>query len=56
MKGAVQGAAGAMSLSDDEVRGQGRAMPGPGQPTTIFRFDCEIDPRDGRVQGVRVSG
>jgi hypothetical protein len=39
-----------------ELRGQGRAMPGPGQPTTIFRFDCEIDPRDGRVQGVRVSG
>lgn len=39
-----------------ELRGQGRAMPGPGQPTTLFRFDCEIDPRDGRVQAVRVSG
>lgn len=39
-----------------ELHGQGRAQPGPGLPTTHFRFDCEIDPRDGRVQGVRVSG
>jgi hypothetical protein len=38
-----------------ELQGQGHAVPAPGQPATHFRFDCEIDPRDGRVLGMRVA-
>ena len=39
-----------------ELHGQGRALPLQGSPYTFFGFDCEIDPRDGRVLSTRVSG
>ncbi|MEO8059162.1 MAG: hypothetical protein ABI671_12610 [Burkholderiales bacterium] len=39
-----------------ELHGQGRALPLQGSPYTLFGFDCEIDPRDGRVLNTRVSG
>jgi hypothetical protein len=39
-----------------ELHGRGRALPAPDAPATLFGFDCEIDPRDGRVLGTRVSG
>lgn len=39
-----------------ELHGQGRALPLQGSPYTHFGFDCEIDPRDGRVLNTRVSG
>jgi hypothetical protein len=39
-----------------ELHGQGRALPLQGSPYTVFGFDCEIDPRDGRVLSTRVSG
>ena len=44
------------SANKAELRGQGRALPAPGSPQTLFRFDCQVDPRDGRVLGVRISG
>lgn len=44
------------SPSKAELHGQGRALPLQGSPTTHFGFDCEIDPRDGRVLNTRVSG
>jgi len=44
------------SPSKAELHGQGRAQPAPGSPPTYFGFDCEIDPRDGRVLATRVSG
>jgi hypothetical protein len=39
-----------------ELHGQGRALPAPNSPLTHFGFDCVIDPRDGRVLSMRVSG
>jgi hypothetical protein len=44
------------SPSKAELHGQGRALPAQGAPHTHFGFDCDIDPRDGRVLGTRVSG
>ena len=44
------------STDKAELHGQGRALPLQGSPYTLFGFDCEIDPRDGRVLGTRVSG
>lgn len=49
------------SLSQDsatqaELHGQGRALPAAGSSLRHFGFDCQIDPRDGRVLGVRISG
>jgi len=44
------------SASKAELHGHGRALPSPGSPSTHFGFDCEIDPRDGRILGTRVSG
>ncbi len=44
------------SASKAELRSQGRAVPEPGAPTVIFSFSCEIDPRNGRVLGTRISG
>ncbi len=38
------------------LRGQGRAQPGPGEPTVYFSFDCELDPRNGRVAETRIGG
>jgi hypothetical protein len=39
-----------------KLHGHGRALPVPEAPSTYFGFDCEIDPRDGRVLNTRVSG
>lgn len=44
------------SASKAELRGRGLALPEPGAPSTHFGFDCEIDPRDGRVIVTRISG
>ncbi|MDQ6679499.1 MAG: hypothetical protein M3Y67_00850, partial [Pseudomonadota bacterium] len=38
-----------------DFHGRGRALPEPGVPSALFGFDCEIDPRDGRVLGTRLS-
>jgi hypothetical protein len=43
------------SSSRAELHGRGRALPAPGSPSTFFGFDCEIDPRDGRVIHTSVS-
>jgi hypothetical protein len=43
------------SGSKAEFHGSGRALPDPRSPSTFFAFDCEIDPRDGRVQRTRLS-
>jgi len=39
-----------------ELHGRGRALPAQGAPSTLFGFDCAIDPRDGQVLGTRLSG
>jgi hypothetical protein len=39
-----------------ELHSHGRALPEPESPSTHFGFDCEIDTRDGRVVGMRVTG
>lgn len=39
-----------------ELHGSGHAIPAPGSPSTLFTFDCAIDPRDGRVVRTDVSG
>ena len=44
------------SPSRAKLHGNVRAVPEPGLPSTHFGFDCEIDPRDGRVVSTRVSG
>ncbi len=44
------------SATQGELRGQGRALPAPGAPVTHFSFDCQFDPRNGRVLGTRISG
>ena len=38
------------------LHGNVRALPAPDQPHTHFGFDCEVDPRDGRVLSTRISG
>jgi hypothetical protein len=43
------------SIIRAELHGSGRAMPAPRSPSTFFGFDCEIDPRDGRVLRTSVS-
>ena len=43
------------SATRAELHGSGRAMPSPNSPATFFAFDCEIDPRDGRVLRTHVS-
>jgi hypothetical protein len=44
------------SASRAELHGQGRARPAPESPALVhFGFDCTIDPRDGRVIGMRLS-
>lgn len=43
------------SVTKALLRGQGKALPAPGAPLTHFEFDCDLDPRDGRVVGMRVS-
>jgi len=45
------------SASRAELQGQGRAQPLPESPALVhFGFSCTIDPRDGRVVGMRLSG
>jgi hypothetical protein len=44
------------SATKAELQGQGRALPTPDSPHTHFGFDCQIDPRDGRVLGLHLSG
>jgi hypothetical protein len=45
------------SASRAELHGQGRARPAPESAALVhFGFDCTIDPRDGRVLGMRLSG
>ncbi len=45
------------SASLAEMHGQGRAQPAPeSQVLAHFGFDCTIDPRDGRVIGMRLGG
>lgn len=44
------------SATQAELRGQGRALPAPGAPATHFSFDCQFDPRNGRVLGTRIGG
>jgi hypothetical protein len=39
-----------------EFHGSGLAVPAPRSPFTLFEFDCEIDPRDGRVLRTSVLG
>jgi hypothetical protein len=39
-----------------ELHGSGHAIPTAGAPSTLFVFDCAIDPRDGRVIRTTVSG
>jgi len=38
-----------------ELRGRGRALPAQGAPSTLFGFDCQIDPRDGQVLSTNLS-
>ena len=38
------------------LHGSGQAMPNLGKPSRLFGFDCEIDPRDGRVLHISISG
>ena len=45
------------SASRAELQGQGRAQASPGSPALVhFGFECTVDPRDGRVVGMRLSG
>jgi hypothetical protein len=44
------------STSRAELHGSGLAVPAPRSPFTLFEFDCEIDPRDGRVLRTSLSG
>ena len=43
------------SASQGELHGSGRAVPTPNMPSTFFAFDCQLDPRDGRVQRTNLS-
>lgn len=44
------------SANRAEFHGSGLALPAPGSPTTVFEFDCAIDPHDGRVLQTSLSG
>lgn len=44
------------SASSASLHGSGKAVPSSDSPTRLFGFDCEIDPRDGRVLGISISG
>ncbi len=39
-----------------ELLGSGRAEPTPGAAPRLFGFECAIDPRDGRVLKISLSG
>ena len=38
------------------LHGGGQALPSVDAAARLFGFDCEIDPRDGRVLGISISG
>ena len=38
------------------LHGSGQAVPSVDSATRLFGFDCEIDPRDGRVLKISISG
>jgi hypothetical protein len=45
------------SASRAELHGQGRAQPTPDSQVLVhFGFDCALDPRNGRVLGMRLIG
>ena len=44
------------SADSAQLHGSGQALPSADSATRLFGFDCEIDPRDGRVRGVSISG
>jgi hypothetical protein len=44
------------SASSALLHGSGRAMPDLSSPSRLFGFDCEIDPRSGRVLHIGISG
>ena len=44
------------SSSVAELHGSGRALPAPGGPIRLFVFDCQLDPRTGRVLRTNISG
>lgn len=37
------------------LRGQGTAAPSLREPITHFAYDCTVDPRNGRIVGVRIA-
>jgi hypothetical protein len=44
------------SASSALLHGSGQALPSADSPTRLFGFDCEIDPRNGRVLRISISG
>ena len=44
------------SADSAQLHGSGQAVPSVDSATRVFGFDCEIDPRDGRVLGISISG
>ena len=44
------------SASSALLHGSGQALPTADSPTRLFGFDCEIDPRNGRVLRISISG
>jgi len=44
------------SASSALLHGSGQALPTVDAATRLFGFDCEIDPRDGRVLRISISG
>jgi len=43
------------SLARGNLRGQGMAVRAPGDPSTHFSYQCDFDPRNGRVLGVQTT-
>jgi len=44
------------TASSASLHGSGQALPTADSATRLFGFDCEIDPRDGRVLRISISG
>ena len=44
------------SIDSALLRGSGQALPSVDSATRLFGFDCEIDPRNGRVLKISISG
>jgi hypothetical protein len=43
-------------VSSALFHGSGQALPTVDSPSRLFGFDCEIDPRNGRVLRISISG